>query len=128
MMEISPAILTFFGAILGAMIGATVSPFVQWQIEKKRQRLAYKRELISRWRKMFEKYTDTDTWKLPDKDLLYSLTKESDYLSFITYSTVKGSHQLPASEKEFLANSYLHHSIYLYLQEIVRLEKEWKLL
>ena len=76
-MEISPAILTFLGAILGAMIGATVSPFVQWQIEKKRQRLAYRREQIARWHKMFEKYTDSDTWKLPDEDLLYYLTKEA---------------------------------------------------
>ena len=127
-MEISPAILTFLGAVLGAMIGATVSPLVQWQIEKKRQRLTYRRELISRWRKLFDKYADSDTWGLPDEDLTYQLMKESGFLSFMTHASPTGSYQLSEKDIEILDNGQVHHLIYHYFQEIVRLEIEWKLL
>jgi hypothetical protein len=108
MMQTLPTILTVLGAIAGAMIGATVAPFVQWQIEKRRQRMTYRRELISRWRTMLEKFNDRRSSGLPDEDLLYLLTRDGDFITFSAYSTVKGSDDLLPGEKEFLENSEMH--------------------
>jgi tetrahydromethanopterin S-methyltransferase subunit F len=74
-MEISPAFLTFLGAIIGAMIGAMLAPFVQWQIEKRRHQLAYRKELIATWRKLFEGFNDSKISGLPDEEILYMLMK-----------------------------------------------------
>jgi hypothetical protein len=121
-------VLTFLGAIAGAMIGATVAPIVQWQIEKRRQRMTYRRELISRWRTMLEKFNDRRGSGLPDEDLLYMLTRDGDFIAFNAYSTIKVSQDLLPGEKEFLENSEIHPLIYLYFKEVARLEKVWKLL
>ena len=126
-MQTLPTILTVLGAIAGAMIGATVAPFVQWQIEKRRQRMAYRRELVSRWRTMLEKFNDRRSSGLPDEDLLYLLTRDGDFITFSAYSSVRGSEDLLPGEKEFLENSEMHPLIYLYFKEVGKLEKKWKL-
>jgi hypothetical protein len=127
-MGIWTTLLPFLGAVIGAMIGATVSPLVQWQIEKKRQKLTYKRELISRWRKMFERYNSDKNSGLDDEVILGWLMKEGDFATFMAYSKVSGSHQLPEEEKESVENAGIHPLIYMYLRETARLEKEWKLI
>ena len=110
------------------MIGATVAPLVQWQIEKKRQQLAYKRELISRWRKMFERYASEKNSDYDDEIILGWLIKEGDFATFLAYSKIDGSYQLPKDEKESVGNAGIHPLIYLYMRETAKLEKEWKLI
>jgi hypothetical protein len=127
-MEISPALLAFLGAIIGAMIGATVAPFVQWQIEKRRQRMAYRRELIATWRKLFEDFTDGKISGLPDEEVDYMLAKRSDFVSFMAHSKIDWKQPFTKSETEFLENASIHPMIFKYLEETVRLEKEWKLI
>jgi hypothetical protein len=39
-------------AIVSLIVGAIVGPYINWGIEKRKQKLAYKRELIIRWRDM----------------------------------------------------------------------------
>ncbi len=126
-MEISPAFLTFLGAIIGAMIGATLAPFVQWQVEKRRHRLSYRKELIANWRKLFERFNDSKISGLPDEEITYQLVKHSDFIIFMEYSRRQGNRQLPKGEEEFLENALIHPLIHRYMRETVRLEKEWGL-
>ncbi len=55
------------------------------------------------------------------------LAKHSDFVSFVKHSKIRGSHRLPKGEMEFVENAEIHPLIYMYMQETVRLEKEWKL-
>src|SRR5712664_3222411 len=50
---------TFWAALVGGIAGivtgsisSLVAPWTNWQIDKHRQKVAYKRELIARWRDM----------------------------------------------------------------------------
>src|SRR5438067_2255233 len=85
-MTIWPTILTFLGAIIGAMIGATVAPLVQWKIERKRERLAHRRNLIKCWRKMLEEISRDPAGQSPSSDIKKLMMTHADYLSLLTYT------------------------------------------
>jgi hypothetical protein len=135
-METLPTLLPFLGAVLGAMIGATVSPLVQWQIEKKKQKLTYKRDLITRWRKMLEEIAreHKDKWaneehpiSLRHRDLLL---KYGDFTSLVMYaehpdniSKSEWKDRREAGEKYGIPPLLMH-----YMWEVHLLEKRWNLL
>jgi hypothetical protein len=129
-MSVWPTILTFFGAIIGAMIGATVGPLVQWKIEQKRERLSHRRDLIKRWRKMFEEMSRDPAGQSQSTDMRKLLARHADFLSLLMYSKT----ELPTEEesaKELLAlgeNVGVHPIIAFYMKETIKLEKEWGLL
>ena len=120
-------LLPFLGAIIGALIGAILAPFVNWHLEKKKQRLAYRKELVSQWRALFEEYAGAETVQWPDETVLEMLSKRADFLSFAGHTSKRKRYQLSESEEEHVQNCGIHPLIYIYLQEIVELEKEWKL-
>ena len=121
-------LLPFLGAIIGALIGATLAPFVNWHIEKKKQRLAYRKELVSRWRTLFEEYADAETAQWPGETVLEMLGKRADFLSFAGHTSRRQPYQLSKSEEEYVQNCGIHPLIFTYLQETVELEKKWKLI
>lgn len=121
-------LLPFLGAVIGALIGAILAPFVNWHIEKKKQRLAYRKELISRWKTLFEEYANAETAQWPDETVLEMLGKKADFLSFAGHTSRRKRYQLSESEEEYVQNCGIHPLIYIYLKEIVELEKEWKLI
>ena len=41
-------------AIIGLVVGAIIGPYVNWGIEKKKQKLAYRRDLVAKWRAMLQ--------------------------------------------------------------------------
>jgi hypothetical protein len=120
--------LPFLGAVIGSLIGATLAPFVNWQIEKKKQRLAYRKDLISRWRALFEEYATAEIAQWPDETALEMLGKKADFLSFAGHTYGRKSYQLSKSEEEYVQNCGIHPLIFSYLQEIVKLEIEWRLI
>ncbi len=121
-------LLPFLGAVIGALIGAILAPFVNWQIEKKKQRLAYRKELISKWRKLFEEYADAETVQWPDETVFEMLGKRADFMSFAGHTSGRKRYKLSEPEEEYVQNCGIHPLIYIYLQEVVELEKEWKLI
>jgi hypothetical protein len=128
-MEFFPTLLPFLGAVIGAMIGATVSPFVQWQIEKKRQRLAYRRELILRWRKMLEEVVNNRADKWAGKEIHQIMFTQGDFASLVMYSRdpknttdSEWKNYIEMGEKYGIPPMIMH-----YIHELQRLEEQWKL-
>ena len=65
-------------AVVSLVVGAIVGPYVNWGIEKRKQKQADRRELIAKWRKMVYQlhqngYHDITIWKI--------LTNQPDWTS-----------------------------------------------
>ena len=56
------AILTPALALVGGLAGSLIAPVVQWSIEKRRGKAAYRREMIARWRKAIDVHDFHDRW------------------------------------------------------------------
>jgi len=48
------ALIAAAGGLVGGLITGIIAPHVAWGIEKKKQKLSYRRELISKWRAMLQ--------------------------------------------------------------------------
>lgn len=55
----------------GGVVGSLIAPWVNWGIEKRREKLKYRRDLVQRWREAIEK--DFDQLAFNDTALYASL-------------------------------------------------------
>jgi hypothetical protein len=119
------AVVAAGSAMLGGLITGVVAPHVAWGIEKKNQKLAYRRELIDKWRAMLAEAAQQDIGRGKETEkLLAFLEKHKDFYSL--------SPQLPSDnsyEAYYQRHASLSVPVYLrYLtDEISRIEKEWDL-
>jgi hypothetical protein len=104
------------GLVSGAL-GSLVAPWINWRIEKKREKLAHKRELIRRWREFLSK--DFDQLEFSGTAVyseirahLSGATLESIESNKITVRLGRGGNVIRS----------------LVLDDIARLEKEWDLI
>ena len=112
-------------ALVSGAIGSLFAPWANWGIEKRKQKLEYRKELIKRWRAMLAELAaqeiGTDDAKplalLEKHEDFYSLSNhiDSDSNPYGEYRKRKASLNTPV----FLR--YLAH-------EISRIEKEWDLI
>ena len=107
----------FFGLVSSA-IASLVAPWVNWRIEQKREKLAYKKEMIRRWREF-----------LNDRD--YDGTQFSGSVIYSEIRPHLSSETLQSIESNRITirlgrGGDVIRS--LVLDDIVRLEKEWDLI
>ena len=126
-MQVLPLLLPFLGAIVGAIIGATMSPLIQWQFEKKRQRLAYRRELIVKWRAMLEEVARDHDLNASPREIHNALVRKGDFLNLVA-RFVDVPIELTPKEIQHARDHNLHPVLSHYLGEIIRLEQKWDLL
>src|SRR5581483_9896050 len=110
-----PAIL---GLVSGA-IGSLVAPWVQWRIERKREKLAYKKEMIRRWRQFLDQKRDFDESELLDS-AVYSEMRP--HLSSRTVQSI----ECDKIDVRIGRGGYVIRS--LILDDLSRLEEEWDLI
>jgi len=125
---------TVLAAIVGAVagiitgsIGALFAPWATWGIEKRKQKLAHRRELIVKWRKMVEDFAKSDRSGNTD-DLLYLVERHTDFHSLtphLDYSP-KALSQITLT-KEVFQGSTIHVFLIHLSNEISRIEKQWDL-
>ena len=104
------------GLVSGA-IASLVAPWVQWRIERKREKLAYKKEMIRRWREFLDRDFD-----------------ETEFSGTAVYSEIRphlSSETLQSIESDRITvrlgrGGDVIRS--LVLDDITRLEKEWDLI
>jgi hypothetical protein len=105
-----PAIL----GLIAGVIGSLIAPWVHWGIEKRRQKMNYRRQLIKEWRQEI----DFDVSSFENKALYSSLRP---HLSKETIDAVEGNTiTIRMGRKGDVIKALL-------LDDIARIEKEWDL-
>jgi hypothetical protein len=118
--KILPALIGFIAGALGSI----VAPWVNWGIEKKREKLKYKREMIKSWREFinlnsdWDNFRDTAVFSEMKPFLSQYLISEIDPPDFEDGKVVINLRS-PIGRDSLKARL---------LEEITRLELKWKLL
>jgi hypothetical protein len=105
---------TILGFIAG-VIGSLVAPWVHWGIEKRRQKMNYRRQLIKEWREEI----DFDVADFPNKARYSSLRP---HLSKETIDAIEGNEiTIRMGRKGDVIKGLL-------LDDIAKIEKQWDLI
>lgn len=118
--KILPALLGF----LAGVVGSLVAPWVKWGIEKRREKLKYKRELIRSWREYvnnhfeWNTFRDTPVFSEMKPFLSESILKQIDPPDFVNGRPVINLRS-PIGRDSIKARL---------LEEITKIEIKWKLL
>ncbi len=111
-------IIALVGAVIGFLSGL-LAPWIKWEIEKRRELQKYRREMIKQWRTSIETF-DFDSGSFGDTAVYSSLRPH-----------MRGEiiHEFE-SPLIFIAAGSRGKSVnkHLLLDEVARIEKEWRLL
>jgi hypothetical protein len=134
-------VIAVIGLIAGAVGGIAVA-WVNWGIEKRKQKLIYRRELIAKWRSMIEMATFAFEHRVPsDHELTFAdiLEREADFFSLKPHLSSKAFEQIESArdrsagweyrtrDNKKLPSPYQKTASYL-VDEIARIEKQWGLI
>ncbi len=134
--KVLPALLGLAAGIVGSLI----APLVNWRIEKTREKLAHRRELIGKWRVMVNDIIkDRDVTANPlrapsAKEVLTAATgglaglleRHPDYYSLQPHLSRKTRAHI-AGSRTFVVGSTIDTALLYILEEIGNLEKKWGL-
>jgi hypothetical protein len=60
-------VIPAISGLVSGTIASLVAPWINWRIEQKREKLAYKREMIRRWRQFLDRDRDFDEREESDR-------------------------------------------------------------
>ena len=109
-------------AIVSLIIGAIVGPYINWGIEKKKQKLVYRRELISKWRAMLQEVAQE---KGDNKTTRLRLESHRDFYSLLPHLKERPTPIDDALMEKF--SPELSPVITHLVNEVERIEREWDL-
>jgi len=124
---------TLLAAIVGAVagiitgsIGSLFAPWANYGVEKRKQRLAHRRELVAKWRIMLSRLINDPE---PGVILGRALLQETDYMSLKPHlSTFIIERIKSATRSTERVGGPISTDIYRHLiEEVNKIEKKWKL-
>ena len=108
-------------AVVSLLVGAIVGPYINWGIEKRKQKLAYKRELITSWRAML---ADTREEGERPHNKGYYWYRIEQHPSFTSLRP-----QLKTETCEEMRTFEQDHDCHLFLvKKVGEIEKKWELI
>lgn len=131
------ALVAGLGGLVGGLLSAIVAPHVNWGIEKRKQRLEYRRHLVKEWRTMitwavfaYDHRPEEDTRSfleiLQAKEEFFSLSPHlSDSVKNFIIAAAE-SRAITGPETRHLVNPTVPF-VACFVNEIARIEKEWEL-
>jgi hypothetical protein len=130
-------------AVISLVVGAILGPYINWGIEKRKQKLAYQRELITKWRAMVEDIASRQLEK--NEPLIRLLELNANYFSLKPHLSELTIKMIGADDSDFAKASEWHmryeqrhpeherqvaHTTRAFrslVDEIGRIEKSWDL-
>lgn len=109
-------------AVVSLVVGAIVGPYINWGIEKRKQKLAYRRELVRKWRAMLAEAAKEDLER-DDTRILAILERHEDFYSLTNH--VDSNHYPEYRKRHASLDVPVFHR-YL-ADQISRIEREWDL-
>jgi hypothetical protein len=131
------ALVAGLGGLVGGLLSAIVAPHVNWGIEKRKQKLEYRRQLIKSWRNMitwvafeYEHRTEEDNRTfvevLQNKEDFFSLRPHLSARAKDFINAAAESRAITGPETKHFANPTAPF-VATFVNEIARIEKEWNL-
>jgi hypothetical protein len=117
------ALVAAVSAVVGGLIPGIVAPHVAWGIEKRKQKLVYRRELISKWRAMLQEIAQE---KGDNASTRLRLERHRDFYSFLPHLRSGDA----ALINEHIVNKFspeISPLITHLVDEVERIEREWDL-
>jgi predicted aconitase len=114
------------GAIVGSIITAMVAPQINWGIEKKREKLAYRRALIASWREMLSHavyFVDEET----PEQIKERVEGHKDFYSLKPHLSQSTLSEL-ARPRTFTVGLTIPTAIDNMITEIAEIERKWDLI
>jgi hypothetical protein len=121
---------TLIAAIVGAVagiitgsIGSLFAPWANWGIEKQKQKLAHRRELVAKWREMV-----AETSKQTGVNAELYIHSHKDYYSLLPHLRKEGIKARTEAIRAVSVKPYpILPILMLILEDIDRIEREWDL-
>jgi len=114
------ALVAAASAITGGLITGIIAPHIAWGIEKKKQKLAYKRELITRWRDMLGSIIRACNADPNSADYVSRIEEHPSFISLRPQLSSDTYQQL-----NVLSNEECHK---LLIKKVGQIEKRWDLI
>jgi hypothetical protein len=129
---IQVAIIGGVAGLVTGVIGSLIAPWANWLIEKRKQKLAYRRELVAKWRKMVEEVNlFSSREELTHKQTREMLVKHVDYYSLhphLQEKVLKKHNKVIDKIKTPDYKVFGTYTILTFLvDQIAEIEKKWKL-
>lgn len=118
------ALVSIVLGFVAGIAGSLIAPWVNWGIEKRRQRLLHRRELIASWRKMVREVTLVKDDS--ESSLAELLERHESFYSLKSHLSQKVISEIYRS-KTVIAGSTIGAGCSYMLNEIGDIEKKWKL-
>lgn len=115
--KVEGALIASLLGLLGGIIGSLVAPWVNWGIEKRREKMKYRRDLVQKWRDAIEK--DFDQLAFNDTALYASLRP---HLSKDAIDAIEGDQ---ITIRVGRGGNIIKSQV---LDDIAKLEKKWDLI
>jgi hypothetical protein len=109
-------------AIVSVIVGAILGPYINWGIEKKRQKLSYRRDLVAKWRAMLQEVAQE---KADNNTTRLRLESHRDFYSFLPHLNERSTPIDNALLDKF--SPELSPLITHLVNEVERIEREWDL-
>lgn len=121
---------TLLAAIVGAVagiitgsIGSLFAPWANWGVEKRRLILEERRRKIGAWRRMLKEVAIT---RGSSGTLMELLERQENYLSLTSYLSEDTKSEVRRNTGT-IPDSTIDHGLNILIDEVNRIEKEWKL-
>ena len=89
--------------LLGGVVGSLIAPWVNWGIEKRRQKLAYRRELVASWRKMIQSVTRNP--RDGGKSLVFHLERYDRFYSLKPHLSAKALTEIAVTRTKVVGST-----------------------
>jgi hypothetical protein len=139
---VTAAIVGAIAGIITGSISSLIAPWANWGIEKRKQKLAYRRELIGKWRKMIQDVLYDYNNRVSDYTFRGLLEEHEDYYSLKPHlnaetinlvTQIGGIRNIADPEARRAArtadeNSKIGNVINNLTNEVSKIEREWDLI
>lgn len=119
------------GAISGGTIATLIAPWINWRIEKRKQKLAYKRELIAKWRVMLA--DAMKTWQQTDRGIdglnkvIELLYRDPSFYSLMPYLSLETVQSMD-HPRAVIQNAEIPGLLIRISHDITNIESNWDLI
>lgn len=122
--NVTTALIGAMAGLIAGSIASIIAPWINWGIEKKKQKHTYRKELIGKWRAMVHASCMRPDLKSLE-DVIIFFENHIDFFSLRPH--LKTWKDYSNQEKFMGGRNYLPDLSDSLLVEITRIEKEWDL-